>query len=423
MNIRKDVNRIDKARITGSLTKTNDGYIKGTAVVARSGILEYHENGKTIRELVEPGELAKADSVETLKMKPLTNDHPSVRLLDPTTVRQFMVGHTGETVKTDGGVLATSLIIDDAKAIREVDGGKRELSCGYICDLLDEPGIWNGERYDRKQSNRRYNHVAICDLGRAGAVASLHLDSEDVYEVTTVEFDDKVEIKEEKKETRTDSQPYQRSDVMQVTIRIDGIDYPNQAPEVEKHITKLDAEIKASKDAAVAQKTVLDTKEAEITNLKAEIKTKNDSIAALPAQIAAAGKARAELVKAATPHLDKETVAKFDSMSDAEIKRVVAVKAFPQSAEKIKALKGDTADGVRDIGTWYDAAIEAVKDSRIDSVAAANRESANGNPESEDQHPQGCRCDECGSKGKSKEDAEKKVTQMYKNTNRDALLR
>ena len=52
-DIKKDVARIDKARIIGLIKQTDDGYLQGTAVVARSGILEYYEGGKIVRELVE----------------------------------------------------------------------------------------------------------------------------------------------------------------------------------------------------------------------------------------------------------------------------------------------------------------------------------------------------------------------------------
>ena len=174
----KTVERIDKALLIGKVKKTDDGYVKGLACVARSGILEYVEGGKIIRELVRPETLAKADSLETLKMKPITNDHPSVKLLTTENIKQFQVGFTGETVKVDDGLLYSSISINDNKAIQAVDSGKRELSCGYTCNLDESGGVWNGQKYDREQLNRKYNHVAICDLGRAGSVASLHYSSQ-----------------------------------------------------------------------------------------------------------------------------------------------------------------------------------------------------------------------------------------------------
>ena len=175
--------RIDRALLAGGIKRDADGNLRGTACVARAGILEYSEGGRIIRELITPEELSRSDSVETLKMRPITNNHPSVKKITPQNVKEFQVGFTGENTRFSSDLLFIAVTVNDASAINDVIRGKRELSCGYTCDLVEEPGTWNGQRYDRKQINRQYNHVAICDLGRAGPVASLHLDSSDVYEV------------------------------------------------------------------------------------------------------------------------------------------------------------------------------------------------------------------------------------------------
>jgi hypothetical protein len=409
MSLKKDVQRIDKARLVGSISRTDEGFLKGTATVARSGILEYVENGKTVRELIRPEELAKADSIKTLEMKPITNDHPSVKLITPQNYKQFAVGHTGDRIDCDGAVLQASVIVSDSSAISDVEArGKRELSCGYVCDLKEEPGIFEGQRYDREQLNRRYNHVAICDLGRAGAIASLHLDAADVYEVGTPDF------KEQKK---TDNSPLKRSRPMPVIIKIDGIDYPEQAPEVQKHIEKQDAKIadltKQVSDATAAGKTKADAQDAEITALKAQIVKKDADIAALPGRITEAAKARAELVKSASPHLDKADVDKIDTLSDGAIRKAIALKAFSTNEQvkpKLDAMKEDDAG----LMTWYDAAMSVLAVSHNDSVMAANRAAATGEVKN----------DGCGANMKTKEDAETEVTTRWrKGSNRDALMK
>ena len=413
MDVIANVSRIDKARIVGKIRRTDEGYLTGEAVVARTGILEYFENGKTVRELVTPDELSKKDSIESLKMKPVTNNHPSVKLLNASNVKEFQVGQTGENIKYDEGLLASPLTITDGRAINDVNAGKRELSCGYTCDLIDESGVWNGERYDRRQVNRRYNHVAICDLARAGSVASLHLDSSDVYECGDADFKEPT-IKTD------DNQPLKRSYVMNVTINLDGIDYNDQAPEVKKHIEKQGAQI-ASLNAKIAEITKSDgDKQVKIDALTAErdtLKTQLDQVKEdaknLPAQIAAAAKARAELVKQVTPHLDEETVAKLDDLTDVEIKRAVALKAFPTSKEKIEKIDAANADG---IDTWYDAAIAMLSDARFDAATAANRQAVNRPHADEDP--------DSDKKPVTKADAERKVCDRYKNTsNRDDLLK
>ena len=43
------------------------------------------------------------------------------------------------------------------------------MSLGYNLDLIEEPGEWNGEKYDAIQTNIRINHLAIVDKARAGS--------------------------------------------------------------------------------------------------------------------------------------------------------------------------------------------------------------------------------------------------------------
>jgi hypothetical protein len=370
--ILRDIQRIDRAKIIGKIAKNDEGILQGTATVARSGILTYFENGKLINELVPPEELQKQDSLDSLKMRPVTNDHPSARLVTPANVKQFQCGFTGETVNCDGEVLNSSITINEAAAIRAVEDGKRELSAAYKCDLEITSGTWNnGQHYERIQRNRRYNHVAICDLGRAGAVASLHLDSADVYEV-------------EIKTNKTDNSPFQRSRPMPVPITIKGIVYNDQAPEVAAALTEalqtVEAMRKDSQTAVAAVQTKLDAMTAERDATKTKLDAAQAEIAELPAKINAAGKARAELVAQATPHLDKADVEKIDTLTDAQIRLAVARKAFPGSKEKLDAVKADNAEAV---SVWYDAALTVLKNDKTNSAASQNRQDVNGDPKND----------------------------------------
>jgi hypothetical protein len=488
----KDVQRIDKALIIGSIKKTDDGYLQGNAVVARSGILEYYESGKVVRELVTDEELAKADSLLTLKMKPVTNGHPSVKLVTSQNVKQFQVGFTGENVVCEDGRLVTPITINDNVAITDVEVNKRrQLSCGYVCDEIEEPGTWNGQPYDRKQTNRRYNHVALCDHARAGSVASLHLDASDVYECGEPDFKGdggpgsgnfghsgrpgeqggsgegggeekhavgkvishegrsyqvhthttimgsriayasevepidghyqpvpfqrserakniEIELKSGKI-TKLDNQPPQRSRPMPVTIKIDGIDYPDQAPEVSKRLEKLDAEIATAKTAATAIQTKLDAMTADRDATKVKLDAANAEIATFPTKVVTASKARADLVTLAKPRLDKTDADKIDTLSDVQIKKAVALKAFPASKGKIDAVKEDALDAV---DTWFEAAIEHLKNDGINAAARQNRLDSVGNDKV---HVDGCQCDACASAGKSED-----INEHWKKNKEDA---
>lgn len=181
---------------------------------------------------------------------------------------------------------------------------------------------------------------------------------------------------------------------MPVTIKIDGIDYPDQAPEVAKRIEKLDADLVAVKAASTAIQTKLDAMTAERDAGKVKLDAAQAEIAAAPAKIAAAAKARADLVAVAKPHLDKADAEKIDTLSDVQIKKAVAVKAFPTSKEKIDAVKEDAADA---ISVWFDAAIGTLKNDGVNAAARQNRQDSVG---SDKVHVDGCQCDACASNSK-----------------------
>lgn len=174
-----EVNRVDfMSRPIGQVKKTDEGYLQGSAAIAKVGILTYAKtDGSYINELVTDDTLFEIDSMKSLQMKPITNAHPKETVLDSKTVKRRKVGFTGETVKQDEDFLTSSVLITDDDAIQSVTGGRQELSPGYTCKLLLQPGVFQGIKYDAIQLERRYNHVALCDKARGGKDLRLNLDS------------------------------------------------------------------------------------------------------------------------------------------------------------------------------------------------------------------------------------------------------
>lgn len=172
----------------GKINRTDEGYLSGTAAVAKVGVMAYFLSDGTVRrELVTEDTLFNPDSMATLRLKPITDQHPPETLLDSKTVKRRKVGFTGETVCRDGDYLVSSVVVTDDDAVVNVDEGRRELSPGYHCDLLLEPGTFNGQPYDAVQLSRRYNHLALCDRARGGSDLRLNLDGItrcDGFEVT-----------------------------------------------------------------------------------------------------------------------------------------------------------------------------------------------------------------------------------------------
>jgi len=309
-----EVIRYDRSTI-GKTYKTSEGYLRTDAVITRTGIFKYKNPDGTIRrELRRPEEVFKHDSLESIKMIPMTNNHPFLvsgdetdKLVTSANIAKFQVGFTGETVRKDGENVRVSLTITDPNAIEAVEHqGRNKLSLGYKTKLLMVPGVYNGDAYDCEQTEIRSNHLALVDIPRAGDVAKIELDSADI------DIIDPIKSVSSKKEA------------VMPKVNLDGIEY-EALPEVANALTKA---LKSASDAQVKldgiAKTVdkinadADTLKAENTALKARDISK---------EISAGVTARLSLERTAAICLDAEDVS---SLNDVEIKTQVIGKAFPE---------------------------------------------------------------------------------------------
>jgi len=226
--------RISSQRI-GSIKKTDEGYLMGTAPVAKVGVMSYLLNDGSIRrELVPEETLFNVDNMETLKMKPITNSHPSEGAINSFNAKSKKVGFTGETIKQDGDYLLTSLTITDNDSINNIDNGKRELSPGYECDLLLQSGVFKGQKYDAIQVKRVYNHLALCDKARGGDDIRLNLDSAEAENINGYELN---KLDEKEKIFFNDSINLNQRSRFMDTFKLDGIEY-NADKQVINHIDK-----------------------------------------------------------------------------------------------------------------------------------------------------------------------------------------
>lgn len=179
----KVVQRFDKSNLDGAQV-TSQGFLKAPAVLTRVGVFKYLQaNGQVRRELRLPEEVFKEESLATLSLAPLTNEHPKVAVT-PENVKEFQVGNVGEVISHDDKLVRGNVVVQDQDAISDVTLGKVELSTGYNCKLEESPGIYEGEEYDVIQRDIVYNHVCITKLGRAGPEVRLRLDSDDAIQQT-----------------------------------------------------------------------------------------------------------------------------------------------------------------------------------------------------------------------------------------------
>jgi len=153
-----------------------NGFLKGDGVVTRIGVFTYVNPDGTLRkELRHPDDVLRIDSLNTMRMIPITDGHP-MDLVTPQNAKSLSVGNVGENIRPDGSHVVASVLINDANMIDKVHAGQKALSLGYRVDLVEEAGEYDGVRYDFRQTNVRYNHLAIVNTARAGNGAKLKFD-------------------------------------------------------------------------------------------------------------------------------------------------------------------------------------------------------------------------------------------------------
>lgn len=306
--------RVDFAQEPIRMERTDEGYLTGSARVARIGIQAYQDGAGGIRnEYRAPSEVFAADAMASFKNVPVTLNHPDERLVDASNAKRLSVGFVGENLRVDGEWLVMPITITDGDTITQIEGGMVELSAGYLAEVQDTSGEHNGQRYDAMQTNIRGNHVAIVQQARAGSNARLNLDAADAVAIN------------QQTEVKTDMAD------KTVTVRADGIEY-QVAPEVERHISKqaerIDAvttELETAKADAEKAQAKADAASEELETAKA---TRTDEA------IAAAAKARIDLERTAVKVLGDE--AELEGKSDREVREavVLAVHKDAQLAEK-----------------------------------------------------------------------------------------
>src|ERR1700757_4993186 len=156
--------------------------------LSKVGVFDY--SGKSIDPSgalgLDPGQLYKVfrsaeelsdpDCIESFKLVPWVDNHPKKLLGDPA------AGGIDPNVKGIEGVVGERVFFDELDQMLKgnikvftpthearVDDGKIELSLGYRCKYVRQPGNYKGEAYEFVQINMRGNHLASVDVGRMGS--------------------------------------------------------------------------------------------------------------------------------------------------------------------------------------------------------------------------------------------------------------
>ena len=271
--------------------KTDEGFIKDSPIIGRTGILVYmNADGSTRREYRPPEEAFNADSLASIRGKPITMGHHGL-VTNETYSQSKPIGTVLSDGKQDGNNIRADVVIYD------LNTDDRELSCGYQTDLEETSGVTpEGEHYDAIQRNIVYNHLAIVPRGRAGN-ARLNMDGEQIFETEVDQMSEKLKMD-------------------------NGIEYDVPA-EVKVAFDAMTAKAEEQKKEFDAMTAKFDSATAEIEKLKQDAEKAE---ADFKAKFDEAVKTTIELRTIASKH----GIEKADEMSNDEIKKAVVAKVHPK---------------------------------------------------------------------------------------------
>jgi hypothetical protein len=194
----------------------------------------------------------------------------------PRNFRQLSVGHVSDAPSgrhSDGPIewLDTAAVVNDEATLKRIElpptdpQALVEVSMGYLADVIPESGVTpTGEHYDAKQTNIRFNHMALLPQGhaRAGSGARLRLDGNQEPTPMLVRHDDN---------TSAAATP-------RALVKVDGIDVEKGS---DTHVSLLErailAQTKRADDATTAltaaqtlngeQKAKLDAAETKLASI------------------------------------------------------------------------------------------------------------------------------------------------------------
>lgn len=322
----KNVARFDKGIVRGDAKVTDEGYIRANAVVTRSGIFTYQNaDGSVRKELRHPDDVWEAESIESMELIPVTNGHPTEKLVKSDNAKRLAIGYTGETIKKEGDYVLSKMVITDSAGVDAImKNGRKELSLGYTVDLEEEEGYYQGERYDARQRNIRYNHLAIVDKARAGKEARIALDADDAEEILQevnsmakrkIKIDDDTEVMVE--ESTASYIDRLQDDLKNLRDERDRVaakekDARDELKRVEEEIAMIQGKLDKTESERDSMKDQLSTVEKDSKNMNSDSeefkKAVND---------------RVNLLKVAENYLSKNVVEKLDSMSNLDIKKEI----------------------------------------------------------------------------------------------------
>ena len=337
-----------------------NGYLVTTAKLARIGSMQYlgeeigKQSGKVYDVYVDESELFNDATMKSFEGVSVTVEHPEEMEVNAHNWKELAVGHISN-VRRDGDFLIGDVVVNDSKAIKIVQDGKIEVSCGYDAELVEADG-------KIKKVDIKGNHLAIVDEGRCGDKCKLG-DGKPSIMSTLIKklFGDKklkakVKLGDAKKRLVDAQGEYKQklADLSEVV----GSDAPVE--EKAAAVEELSAEVQAASEEITAvieeianlsvdiqeeappetptNDQMTAEEEAKLADLEAQVQEKDAKIAELEAELESLKEKEAQATTANDAKRVFPKLAIKDSMSSVEIKRAVVMSTGAYDKESVKTL-------------------------------------------------------------------------------------
>ncbi|OES45239.1 hypothetical protein BA724_04315 [Domibacillus iocasae] len=329
------------------LKKDSFGFLTVTAPITRPGVFPYQRQDGTVQyEAKLPDDVFSDLAIYSARAKPVTDGHPNEEVTVDN-ISRYSKGMTHTDSRVEGGMLVVSMTVTDAALMDRIFSGEQsEISIGFLSDIVEQRGTYQGDEYGYVQKNIDINHVAIVDRGRAGPKVAIRADS-DAWQI----------------DNESGGKPNMP------VYKIDGKDY------------EVDPTVKAYMDAQDAKLLVADSKVKEYDSLKGRFDAQAVALEAAQKEAKDAKEnqmsadeldqkveARVALIAGAKPLLEDSF--DFKGKSEREIKEAVILKAKPD-------FKGD---GLSDdyVNAFYDATVGHVQQQGFSSTGSNHLFSGDG---------------------------------------------
>ena len=274
--------------------KDANGFLVVDSTPTRAGVFIYKDSlGNEWGELRHPDDVFSVETLDSLNGIPYTTQGNHVSLFTTEDSKNRTFGFTLQGAKREENHARVPIKIIDGQEIKAIEGKKNlELSAGYRCDVINESGDFEGTKFQKRQTNIRYNHVARVENARGGETCRIRLDSDSAIcgiEADRIDSDKVSENQNGESIMKMIQRKLQKFKSGDFRLDADSVEFPAEhegvVNQLEKRESSLIATIEERQeklDSLTKEKTELEAKVDVLTTENKDLKEANEN--SIPAE-------------------------------------------------------------------------------------------------------------------------------------------